>query len=83
MSPFTMALAFDSPIVKDINSATGSKGVVDEIGNMQLRFGVVDPMDGYGSSTDPKPVTGMISGRLGFGESQAVVKPRKGLIFRE
>lgn len=42
MSPFNVSLAFDSPLLEDVNSATGAKGVVREMGGTQLKFGVVD-----------------------------------------
>lgn len=83
MSPFNIALAFDSPIVKDVNSATGSKGVVEKIGNMQLTFGVVNSREWTSNTEDQGLEEGKTCGRLGIEESHIVVRPSKGTVFHE
>ena len=83
MSPFNIALAFDSPIVKDVNSASGSKGVAEEIGNKQLKFGVVYSPYRISVTGASGLEEGKTSGRLGINESHIVAKPRKGTVFRE
>ncbi|KAK3716961.1 hypothetical protein LTR37_006016 [Vermiconidia calcicola] len=47
LSPFAIALAFDAPILKDVNSAAGAKGVVDLLGGMRLKYGIVDDDDAH------------------------------------
>lgn len=73
LSPFNLALAFDSPFLSDVNSASGARGVVDQVGNTQLKFGAVLPHHAE-SQAIPKDV---VPGRLGFGDSGSVVRPRR------
>ena len=82
MSPFSVALAFDSQILKDVNSAKGARGVVEELGDINLKFGVVGAsVDGDVAPSSPTE-SEAISGRLGVAESQTVVQPIKGMRFR-
>jgi hypothetical protein len=81
MSPLTMALAFDSPLLADVNSAAGAKGVVREIGNVQLKFGLVSETDCALESTNGGQEDGAASGRLGIAEAGSVVRPRRGMKF--
>ena len=79
LSPFALALAFDSPILKGVNSAAGSRGVVKELGSMRLRFGeVVSDMPAVPDGEVPD---GAATGRLGVAESHNVTRPRKGMQF--
>lgn len=77
MSPFSIALAFDSTILKDVNSAAGSKGVVGELAGLRLKYGVVEnrdePVESNGAELGP--------GRLGVGQNEDVVKPYTGQQF--
>jgi hypothetical protein len=81
MSPLTMALAFDSPLLADVNSAAGAKGVVREIGNVQLKFGLVSETDRALESSNGGQEDGAASGRLGIAEAGSVVRPRRGMKF--
>ena len=77
LSPFTTALAFDSPILQDVNSASRPREIVDKIGTMRLKYGVVmEPRTGSFIED-----TAYASGRLGLAESGWVVKPTKGIKF--
>lgn len=81
LSPFALALAFDSPILKDVNSAAGAKGVVHKLGSTQLRFGETLPNSNPYMIGEKIPIR--TTGRLGFAESQNVIHPRKGMHFSE
>jgi hypothetical protein len=81
LSPFAIALAFDSPLLRDVNSAAGAKGVVNELGNMKVKLGVVS--DDESSTVSDGLRQDGYAGRLGIGEMQSVVRPRKGTKFRQ
>lgn len=83
MSPFTVALAFDSTILKEVNSASGSKGVVAELGGVKLKFGVVDHLDEHNDLTGRPGYSRPVLGRLGVGKSENVVTPQPGHQFWE
>ncbi len=80
MSPFAIALAFDAPILKDVNSAAGNRGVVEELGDKMLKFGVVDHFNppGYISQGGNNSFT---PPRLGVGSCEDVVAPNAGQKF--
>ncbi|KAK5170631.1 uncharacterized protein LTR77_005220 [Saxophila tyrrhenica] len=61
-SPFEMALAFNSPLVSDVNSREGVKGVLARHGDVRVSYGLVK-----GGDRDVE--------RLGFAESGHVVRP--------
>ena len=79
LSPFALALAFDAPVLRGVNSAVGARGVVRELGNTRLQFGEVlsspipDPTDRNGKVA--------ATGRLGMAERENVVRPRRGMRF--
>lgn len=75
LSPFSIALAFDSPVLRDVNSAAGPKGVVDRLGGMKLKYGAIGC---FGEKTDGN----RFDGRLGVAESQAVLSPHDGMTFK-
>lgn len=81
MSPFAVALAFDSRILKDVNSAAGSKGVVEEMGDVRLKFGVVDHHGQSHMSKDVKENAEATRYRLGVGKIDEVSKPQHGQQF--
>jgi hypothetical protein len=81
LSPFTMALAFDSPLLEDVNSAAGARGVVRELGNMQLKFGLVSETDSPIERAKGDTGADIASGRLGIAEVSGVVRPRKAMRF--
>ena len=79
LSPFALALAFDAPILRGVNSAAGARGVVRERGGMRLKFGEVVP-NTHGVMIDD-PVNAATTGRLGIAGSENVVRPRRGTQF--
>ena len=77
LSTFCVALAFDAPILADVHSAAGAKGVVEELGGMKLKYGVVqDEFDGVG-----RPGAVVATGGVGVGDAGHIVRPRKGQVF--
>ena len=79
LSPFGLTLAFDSPILEDVNSGAGAIGVVRQLGSMRLKFGeVVSDLSAF---PDGEKNDGSATGRLGIAQSQNVVRPRKGVQF--
>lgn len=77
MSPFSIALAFNAPIVKDVNSASGAKGVLEKMGEERLKFGVVGngvDVSNAGVKTEEGDT---VANRLSFGNEEDVVTPRK------
>lgn len=83
LPPFATALAFDSPILKDINSAFGAKGVVQDLGTMKLKFGVVYSGDELAGDDMTRVKDGFAAGRLGISESNMVSYAVDGLRFRK
>jgi hypothetical protein len=41
LSPFELALAFNSPLVKEVPSNAGAEGVIGQVGNARVSFGAV------------------------------------------
>ncbi len=81
LSPIETALAFNAPLLEDINSGAGAKGVVEELGSTGIRYGVVSRLEsdgGGGSDTEED----CASGRLGIGTRESVTRPRKGIRFQ-
>ena len=77
LSPFATALAFDSPLLQDVNSASRPREIVEQLGMMKLRYGVV--MDAKMSGSEEETFA---SGRLGLAASEWVETPHKGMRFR-
>ena len=78
LSPFDIALAFDSSLFSDVNSAAGAKGVVRSLGSMHLRYGLI----GQAAESDGEVKhRNAASGRLGFAPSVNVIRPRNGMQF--
>ena len=82
LSPLGIALAFDAPLLKGANSATGASGVVKQMGDMCVRYGVVENSAGT-CDTDDGVVKGTERGicRLGIAEIGSVRQPQKGMRF--
>ena len=79
LSPFALALAFDAPILRGVNSAAGARGVVRELGGKRLKFGeVVSSTRGV---INDGLVNAATTGRLGIAESDNVIRPRRGMRF--
>lgn len=74
LSPFSIALAFDSPVLSDINSAAGPAGVVSRLGGLKLKYGVVETQEEKAAGTG-------FYGRLGVAESSMVSGPDAGMTF--
>ncbi|KAK5720392.1 hypothetical protein LTR17_015029 [Elasticomyces elasticus] len=79
LSPMELGLAFDAPCLKEVNSATGSSGVVQKVGDVRLKYGAIYTMNGPGIE-DGKESERMVC-RLGIAQSQDVQQPTRGMRF--
>ena len=79
LSPFGVALAFDSPILEKVNSGVNAQGIVREVGGMKIKFGEV--ISGVPAQSEASDKTCSSSTRLGMAEDHNVVRPRKGVRF--
>jgi hypothetical protein len=77
LSPFCTALAMDAPLLREVNSAVGARGVVQELGDLKVKFGIVNPATVEGTQD------GFATGRLGFGKERTVFAPQDGAKFYE
>ncbi|KAK5700209.1 hypothetical protein LTR17_023118 [Elasticomyces elasticus] len=66
LSPMELGLAFDAPCLKEVNSATGSSGVVQKVGDVHLKYGAIYTMNGP-SIEDGKDSERMVC-RLGIAQ---------------
>ena len=67
LSPFGLAKTFDSPLVQQANSALGARGIVQELGGVEVKYGAVgEPGGKY---------------HLGIAETQDVSVPYPGMRF--
>lgn len=83
MSPFEIAKAFEAPLLKEVGSASGSRGVVKGMGDVKVKFGTADEQyerlgDDTGADEEEK---GCTTGTLIIGEADDVTTPRTGTQF--
>ena len=90
LSPLELALVFNTPLLENVHSTAGARGVVHQLGDLRVRFGAVeeekisltksnDDMLGTGLSSEN---TNHISRwRLGIGRTENVVSPLNGMEF--
>jgi hypothetical protein len=67
----------DAPLLREVNSAGGARGVVQELGDLKVKFGIVNP------ATEEGTQNGFATGRLGFGAERSVFAPQDGAKFYE
>lgn len=75
MSPLDLAKAFEAPLLKNVNSAAGSRGIVKAMGDVKVRLG---------QATEQRvddPEKGFVRSRLAIAEADGVVTPQKGTRF--
>ena len=73
LSPLNTALAFGSPLLRDVDSQDGAKGVVKEVGNMKVRFGHI--IDDTSPAESEEEEDRAARPRLGFAEARDVLTP--------
>ena len=81
LSPFNIALAFNSPLLKNSNSASGARGVVRQMGYDRLSYGEVLSISNVFAL--PGNIAQNTTGRLGIDATGNVIEPRKGMQFSE
>ena len=75
MSPLDVAQAFEAPLLKNVNSAAGSRGIVRAMGDVKVRLGQVT------EQRVDDPEKGFVKSRLAIAEADRVVTPQKGTRF--
>lgn len=75
MSPLDVAKAFEAPLLKDVNSAAGSRGIVRAVGDLKVRLGQVTEQQ---VDDLEKRFT---RSKLAIAEAAGVVTPQKGTRF--
>ena len=84
LSPFNTAKAFDAPLLSKINSAAGSMGVVDEVGDMRLKLGAVAvPKVACSAVDDTVKQQHTNRYRVGLDTPDKVERPFKGARFTD
>ncbi|TKA59721.1 hypothetical protein B0A55_12896 [Friedmanniomyces simplex] len=82
LSPSDVVLAFNAPLLRGANSTKGASGVVKQMGNVQVKFGIVaDTSRFYDTDSDGTRVRGSAGYRLGIAEKQRVLTPQKDMRF--
>lgn len=90
LSPFELALAFNSPLVKNVASNTGPEGVVRQIGDEPLKFGAIRLGDSLLDEEAADPVdinqsrrsqSGNLRLRIGIDKAEDVFSLQKGMSF--
>jgi len=79
LSPLEVALAFDSPLLREANSATGSSGVINALGDTRVRYGAV--YDTRGAEAGKGENTMNATYRLGIAAAHDVQRLTKGMRF--
>ena len=84
LSPFHTAKAFDAPLLRAVNSAGGSTGVVEEAGDMHLKLGAVDVHRPEHNAVDIRMKQhGTNRSRIGIDTPEKVIRPLKGARFTD
>ena len=82
LSPLEIALAFNAPLLNSVNSGAGARGVVRDLGTMELQFGVVANDNPFSDEKAEGPWdASKSSGRLGFARVEDVRVPSHGMTF--
>ena len=82
VSPVELALAFDAPLFKKANSATGSTGVIKKLGEVHVTYGAAYETSLRPSADDAETkYAENIAPRLGIGRSKDVMAPYKCMRF--
>jgi hypothetical protein len=90
LSPFELALAFNSPLVKDVPSNAGAEGVINQIGDVRVKFGAIGSGDSLLAESEANTVeTSQFSRnqdgnrglRLGIGKTENVFTLSRGMNF--
>ena len=91
-SPLEVALAFDSPLLKNVHSTAGAGGTISQLGDTKIRFGAVqkEGTSPYHDTVNSDDAVGSGNGggdsfarRLGIERTANVIRPRKNVHFVE
>lgn len=78
MSPLEIAKAFEAPLLKNVNSTVGSRGIVSEMGDVNVAFGAAES-----KVVDNRLGKEFTASRLVIARADRVIRPRKGMRFEE
>ncbi|KAF7185182.1 hypothetical protein HII31_13457 [Pseudocercospora fuligena] len=78
MSPLEIAKAFEAPLLNNVNSAAGSRGIVNDMGDVKIAFGTAEA-----KVVDERLGKEFTTSRLVIAEADQVVRPRRGMRFDE
>ncbi|KAF7193218.1 hypothetical protein HII31_05444 [Pseudocercospora fuligena] len=82
MSPLEILKAGEAPLLKEANSGAGSRGVVEVMGDLRVRFGVREDVTGVVDG-EGRVKREEVRRRLVLGESESVGRPGRGEGFDE
>jgi hypothetical protein len=83
LSPFHLAKLFDAPLLRDVNSNTGARGIVRDVGSLPVKLGLVETPTYPDTGFNELSTMGLQrrASRVGIAESQRVAVPWKGMRF--
>ena len=83
MSPFEIANYFGAPLLKDVNSASSSRGINRAMGDVKVQFGAVydSKVAVISGDKEQKKQIHKVTARLALDEAENVVRPRRGMRF--
>lgn len=79
LSPFQTGKMLQSPLLSDVNSAAGATGVVRDMGDLRVRFGLVEAENPAKTEGYEMNGTHVIRSRIGIAPSCVVASPQKGM----
>ncbi|KXT16059.1 hypothetical protein AC579_7103 [Pseudocercospora musae] len=82
MSPLEILKAGEAPLLKGANSGSGSRGIVEEMGDVGVRFGLKEDVTGVVDEEGRVRKEG-VRRRLVLGEVESVGRPGRGEVFDE
>jgi hypothetical protein len=85
LSPFHLANLFEAPLLNNVNSAAGARGIIRDVGNLHIKLGLIEASrPRQDSCTEEKVIPNGSEriARLAIAESPRVAAPYKGMRFR-
>ena len=85
LSPFHLAKLFDAPLLKDVNSKTGTLRLIRDVVSLPIKLGLVEtPTHTDSGLNEPTAIRAQTrESRLGIAEPQTVAAPWKGMRLSE
>ena len=77
LSPFEMAKMFDAPLLRSVDSSVGATGILRQMGDFALKFGVVEESNNF--QVQHKGEHNVREVRLGIADPQNTTRPSFGM----